>query len=393
MRTVGDEELWTFRDVARSKLVAMARDHLRRQGPIAGSLEALGSDLNCLCDPAVFTIGFARRFATYKRVDLLLHDPARLERILCGPNSRAQLILAGKAHPADASGKSMIKEWTDFIARCNVRPHVIFLVDYDMDLAEHLVHGVDLWLNTPRRPWEASGTSGMKILVNGGLNLSELDGWWAEAYAPEVGWALGDGLEHGDDPAVDAAEAERLYDLLENEIIPEFYDRDAEGVPQRWIARVRESMSRLTPQFSTNRMMEDYLVRYYLPGAVAYRERVGRDAAALLAWREALDARWNELSFVDYAVEPGDTDGEGTHLFRVGISAGRVPTDAFHVEVYAEPGESHVLQRDGGDAHGVFRYTGSVPARRPAVDYTPRIVPWHPGARVPLECDHILWYG
>ena len=152
MRDVGDEELWTFRDRVRSNLIAMSRDHLRRQGPIAGSLGTLGSDISCLCDPSVFTIGFARRFATYKRLDLLLHDPARLERILCGPNSRIQLILAGKAHPADTTGKAMIKKWTDFIARSNVRPHVIFLVDYDMDLAEHLVHGVDLWLNTPSAP-------------------------------------------------------------------------------------------------------------------------------------------------------------------------------------------------------------------------------------------------
>jgi len=392
MRSVGDEELWAFRDVARGKLVTMARDHLRRQGPISGSLGALRSDLNCLCDPTVFTIGFARRFATYKRVDLLLHDPARLERILCDPNGRTQLILAGKAHPADTTGKAMIKKWTDFIARSNVRPQVIFLVDYDMDLAEHLVHGIDLWLNTPRRPWEASGTSGMKVLANGGLNLSELDGWWAEAYAPDVGWALGDGLEHHDDAATDAEEAERLYDLLENEIIPEFYDRDAEGIPRRWVARVRESMARLTPRFSTNRMVQDYLVQYYLPGAMAYRGRDGRGAAGLLAWRKTLDARWDELSFVDYAVETGDGPGEQTHLLRARISAGRVPTTAFRVEVYAEPGEVHVLERDGGDAHGVFSYTATIPAHRPAGDYTPRIVPFRPGARVPLECDHILWY-
>ncbi len=392
MRDVGDEELWTFRDRVRSNLVAMSRDHLRRQGPIAGSLGALGSDLSCLCDPSVFTVGFARRFATYKRVDLLLHDPARLERILCSPNSRIQLILAGKAHPADTTGKAMIKKWTDFIARSNVRPHVIFLVDYDMDLAEHLVHGVDLWLNTPRRPWEASGTSGMKVLVNGGLNLSELDGWWAEAYAPEIGWALGDGLEHDHDPAVDAAEAERLYDLLENEIIPEFYDRDADGIPRRWIARVRESMARLTPEFSTNRMIEDYLVRYYLPGAVAYRERAGRGASGLLAWREMLEARWSELSFVDYAVETVDGPGGQIHLFEVKVSAGRVPAGAFRVEMYAGPDDIHVLERIGGDARGVFSYTASVAGHRRAGEYTPRIVPWHPSARVPLECDRILWY-
>jgi glycogen phosphorylase len=388
VRGVGDEELWELREAARRKVVSMARDHLRRQGPIAGSLEASGSDLQCLCDPSVFTMGFARRFATYKRVDLLLHDPARLERILCGPGSRAQLILAGKAHPADVEGKRVIKEWTDFIARCNVRPHVIFLVDYDMDLAEHLVHGVDLWINTPRRPWEASGTSGMKVLVNGGLNLSEIDGWWAEAYDPEVGWALGDGLEHDSDPAIDAAEAERLYDLLEYEIIPEYYDRDALGIPRKWVGRVRESMARLTPEFSANRMIEDYLTRYYLPGAVAYRERVGRHAARLLAWREALDARWGDLDFVDYSVQTAD----GEHTFRVKLSAGRVPADGFRVEMYAEPGEVRALTRESGDAHGVFTFSATVSAERPATDYTPRAVPWFRGAQVPLECDYILWY-
>jgi starch phosphorylase len=261
-----------------------------------------------------------------------------------------------------------------------------------MDLAEHLVHGVDLWVNTPRRPWEASGTSGMKVLVNGGLNLSELDGWWAEAYRPEVGWALGDGLEHDEDPAWDAAEAEQLYDLLESQIIPQFYERDENGIPRRWLARVRESMATLTPEFSTNRMMVDYLDKYYLSGAVAYRERAGHDAAELMTWRETLDARWRELRFVEYSVETAQgTDGE-TWLFTVRISAGRVPHDAFRVQMYAEPSEVHTLQRDGGDPHGIFTYTGSIPARRSASDYTPRIVPWHRAAMVPLECDHILWY-
>ena len=288
----------------------------------------------------------------------------------------------------------MIKEWTDFIGRCNVRPHVIFLVDYDMDLAEHLVHGVDLWLNTPRRPWEASGTSGMKVLVNGGLNLSELDGWWAEAYAPEVGWALGDGLEHGDDPAVDAAEAERLYDLLENEIISEFYDRDAAGIPRRWVARVRESMARLTPEFSTNRMMRDYLVRYYLPGAVAYRSRAsGVVARSLRAWRDGLDAHWGDLAFVDASVDTVEDAQGRRHEFKVKVAVGRVPVGAFHVEIYAEPGEAHVLEPDGGDARGVFAYSTTIPAGRPAGDYTPRLVPWHADVQVPLECSHILWHS
>ena len=146
-------------------------------------------------------------------------------------------------------------------------------------LTEHLVQGVDVWLNTPRRPWEACGTSGMKVLVNGGINLSELDGWWAEAYTPEVGWALGDGQEHGDDPAWDAVEAEALYDLLEREVIPEFYTRDEQGIPTAWVARMRESMARLTPRFSTNRAVREYTEQYYLPAAAAYRERAADKGA------------------------------------------------------------------------------------------------------------------
>ena len=181
-----------------------------------------------LFDPNTLTLGFARRFATYKRPNLLLHDPERLLRLLTNPQRPVQLIIAGKAHPADQAGQALIQEWIHFIRQPEVRPHVIFLSDYDMLLTEHLVQGVDVWINTPRRPWEACGTSGMKVLVNGGINLSELDGWWAEAYTPEVGWALGDGQEHGDDPAWDAAEADALYDLLEREVIPEFYTRDAE---------------------------------------------------------------------------------------------------------------------------------------------------------------------
>ncbi len=405
IRQASDEELWEFRDANRRKLITVAREHVERQGPVAGSLETLTSDITCLCDPAVLTLGFARRFTSYKRVNLLLHDPDRLERMLCAPESKVQLVLSGKAHPADTAGKAMIRQWTEFIRRCNVRPHVIFLVDYDMGIAEHLVHGADVWINTPRRPWEASGTSGMKVLANGGLNLSELDGWWAEAYAPDVGWALGDGLEHDSDPAWDAIEAERLYDLLENEIIPEFYDRDEQGIPRRWIARVRESMARLAPEYSTNRMMKDYLERYYLPGAAAYRERTGARslpaglAAALPgetasgqaaaepsetasglaaaepsetashkatveapapavqglavntvavdieAWRTLLDRHWSEIAFLDYSVETVAGPKGQTHSFRVEVALGNIPPGAVSVELYAEPVEGDVPER------------------------------------------------
>ena len=331
-----DEELWAFRDANRRKLIAMAREHVSRQGPIAGSLEASArtsaASATRPCSPWASpaasppTSGWTSCSTT----------PTAWSASSAAPTARCSSSSPARPIPPTPAGKAMIRQWTDFIARCNVRPHVIFLVDYDMDIAEHLVHGVDLWINTPRRPWEASGTSGMKVLVNGGLNLSELDGWWAEAYAPEVGWALGDGLEHDADPAVDAAEAERLYDLLENEIIPEFYDRDEQGIPRRWIARVRESMARLTPQFSTNRMMEDYLDRYYLPGAVAYRERAGRrrrPGAAAPGARHSTPAG-TSWRFVDYSVEPARrrdaAETAHVHLFRVKMSsrpgaAGRVP--------------------------------------------------------------------
>ncbi len=404
IREISDEELWSFRDTNRRKLVAVARGHVQRQGSIAGSLVSLGDDLSCLCDPGVLTLGFARRFATYKRPNLLLHDPDRLQRLLCGDGSRVQLVLSGKAHPADSAGKAMIKEWTDFIAQCTVRPHVIFLVDYDMGLAEHLVHGADVWINTPRRPWEASGTSGMKVLVNGGLNLSELDGWWAEAFSPHVGWAIGDGNEHGDDPGWDAAEAEQIYDLLENHIVPEFYDRGADGIPRRWVARVRESMAGLTPRFSTNRMMREYLEHYYLPGASTYRARLDpKRLRALNEWRDSVEEHWDDISFASFAMVTEETPSGKHYKASVEVGLGAVPTDAVRVELYAEPladgrPERHVLAPEHTTAlakkpsDGPVTYQCTLPADRPGSDYTPRVIPWHQDALVPLEVSHILWH-
>ncbi|MGA8184606.1 MAG: alpha-glucan family phosphorylase, partial [Terriglobia bacterium] len=237
IRRVPDARLWQFRTAASKSLVEYARERLSLDLAAAGAPAAEVEAAKHLFDPNALTLGFARRFATYKRPNLLLHDPQRLLRLLTNPQRPVQLIIAGKAHPADQAGQALIREWMQFIRRPEVRPHAIFLSDYDMLLTEHLVQGVDVWINTPRRPWEASGTSGMKVLVNGGINLSELDGWWAEAYTPEVGWALGDGREHGDDPAWDAAEAVALYDLLEREVVPEFYTREENGIPAAWVGR------------------------------------------------------------------------------------------------------------------------------------------------------------
>jgi len=309
-----------------------------------------------------------------------------------------QLVLAGKAHPQDTAGQEMIRQWIEFARRPEVRSRVVFLSDYDVLMAEHLVQGVDVWVNTPRRPWEASGTSGMKVLVNGGLNLSELDGWWAEAYSPEVGWAIGDGREHGDDPSWDASEAETLYAVLEREVIPEFYARDERGIPRRWVARMRESMARLTPAFSTNRAVRQYTDEHYISAAAALRQRTenrGSLGADLVAWQADLARQWSALRFGSATVQK---QGE-RYLFEVQVFLDDIDPDAVRVELYAEgqKGAAPVTQpmtraeRPVGAAKG-FKYTATVPNTRPAADYTPRLVPEHVGAFVPLEASFILWH-
>jgi starch phosphorylase len=397
MRRVSDTTLWQFRTAASRAFVDYVRERLSLQLAASGASPEAVDAAQHLFDCNTLTLGFARRFATYKRPNLLLHDPERLLRLLTHPQRPVQLVIAGKAHPADQTGQALIQEWTHFIRQPEVRPHVIFLGDYDMNLTEHMVQGVDVWLNTPRRPWEACGTSGMKVLVNGGINLSELDGWWAEAYTPEVGWALGDGQEHDSDPAWDAAEAEALYDLLEREVIPEFYSRDEQGVPTAWVARMRESMARLTPRFSTNRAVCEYTEQYYLPAAAAYRERAADNGAigvALVDWRRALDQKWAALRFGEVKVK---TDG-GQHVFETQVYLDELDPEMVRVELYANgvDGAQSVrveMQRVRqlvGATYG-YAYRVEVPATRPVTDYTARVVPHRDDVTVPLEDAHILW--
>jgi starch phosphorylase len=394
---VSDARLWQFRTDASKSLVEYARERLSRELAAGGASPEEVEVARHLFDPNALTLGFARRFATYKRPNLLLHDPPRLLRLLSNSERPVQLIIAGKAHPADEAGQALIREWTHFIRVSGARQHAILLGDYDMLLSEHLVQGVDVWINTPRRPWEASGTSGMKVLVNGGINLSELDGWWAEAYTPEVGWALGDGQEHHDDPAWDDAEAGQLYDLLEREVIPEFYARDGQSIPTAWVARMRNSMAALTPRFSAGRTVREYTELHYLPGAATYRERAADKGAMgkqMADWRHAMEKEWHALRFGEMKVE---TNG-AQHVFEVQVYFNELDPDAARVELYADGvnGEGPVrqeMERDGqlaGPARGcVFR--ARVPAIRPATDYTARVIPRYPGVSVPLEAARILW--
>jgi glycogen phosphorylase len=398
MNSVSDENLWELRRKGSQSIVGFVRRQLAQQRLQQGASREQISEAQSVFDPQCLTLGFARRFATYKRPNLLLHDPERLARILTNRRHPVQLVVAGKAHPQDYDGQAMIKQWNDFIARPDVSKSVAFLADYDLDLTSHLVQGVDVWLNTPRRPWEASGTSGMKVLVNGGLNLSELDGWWAEAYSPEVGWAIGDGQEHGDDANWDSHEANTLYDLLETDVIPAFYNRDQLGIPPRWLKMMRASMVQLTPRFSSNRAVREYTEKYYLPAATAYRCRT--ESKSLLGieltnWSKSIAQKWSNVRFGPVTIREKDTE----HVFEVWVSLGKLDPGDVEVQLYAEPPADGAVFRQKmslvkppqGSEGDSLLYRASVPATRPASDYTPRVIPFHPNVSVPLEAAQILW--
>lgn len=391
------ERLWKMRNEARKSLV----DFIRKRLPLnLAASGASGEEIEAakhLFNPATLTLGFARRFATYKRPTLLLYNKERLLRILTHPTMPVQIVVAGKAHPADEAGQAMIKEWVEFSKIPEARPHIVFLSDYDVFLTEQLVQGVDVWLNNPRRPWEACGTSGMKALVNGVLNCSELDGWWDEAYDPGVGWALGDGKEHGDSAEWDAIDAEQLYNLLENEIVPEFYQRSEEGIPLSWTAKMRRSMGELAPRFSTNRAVKEYTEQYYLPLAAAYKKRSAANGEAgvqLTRQQEALHENWQKIAFGPVQVKKTETG----YVFHVQIFIEPVIKNNVKPELYANGLNGAAAERitmepveAGNDEQQGLTYQAQVQTSRSENDYTIRILPNYEGMAVPLEDNRILW--
>jgi starch phosphorylase len=397
IRKVSDERLWQFRCAGRKSLVDYTRDQLFKQLTAAGDSAEAVEMAKQIFDPHILTLGFARRFATYKRPNLLLYDPERLLRLLSNSKHPVQLIIAGKAHPQDEAGQALIQQWVKFIRQPQSRAHVAFLSDDDMYLTQRLVEGVDVWINTPRRPWEACGTSGMKVLVNGGINLSELDGWWAEAYSPELGWALGDGQEHGDDADWDTKEAEALYCLLEQEVVPQFYQRDEHAIPLAWVARMRESMARLTPQYSSNRAVREYTEQHYIRAAKAYLWRsannseIGRD---ITNWKRSVEEHWGALNFGQLRVETRGHD----HVFEVDVCLGGFDVDTARVQLFANGingGDCECIEMNIGqllsNKPNCYTYYATTSGERPAQDYTPRIIPQRPGVAIPLECARIHW--
>jgi starch phosphorylase len=397
IETIADEALWALRGRARATLVGVVRQRLAAQLSGRGHPPEVVALADTVLDPNLLTLGFARRFTAYKRPDLLLTDRDRLARLLCDEARPVQLVLAGKAHPDDAAGKQMIQEWVEFAQDPRFRHRVVFLEDYDISLAQELVQGVDVWINTPRRPWEACGTSGMKVVVNGGLNLSTLDGWWEEAYRPELGWAIGDGDQHSDQDEQDRHEADELYALLEQAVVPAFCERDTTGVPRAWVARIRRSMVDLTLQFSASRMMRDYLDKAYLPAARALRERVADGAAgakAMAAWDRTMRRDWPNLHIGDSTfTRQNDGWDVSVPIYLGAISVRDVRIEAYARSTNGNGSDIVPLAHDraiAGTTSG-YLYLGRIPGTRVPEDYTVRIVPSHPSVRVPTEMSLIHW--
>lgn len=404
--SIPDEELWATHERRRERLVAFSRQRLVRQMEQRG---ASGRDIERargVLDTRTLTIGFARRFATYKRAILLFSDPERLKSILLNPERPVQIIFAGKAHPKDNEGKEVMKRVVSFCQTEELRRHLLFLEDYDLVVARYLVQGVDVWLNTPRRPMEASGTSGMKVLPNGGLNLSIPDGWWAEAYQPEVGWTIGKGEEYEDLAYQDSVESNAAYELLEKDIVPLFYSRAVDGLPRAWIARMKKSMRLLTPVFSTNRMIWEYAERYYLP-ASRHFARLAADnmakARAVAAWLARVRAAWPEVRVesVESVGPEAQCEGQGFDV-RAVVHLGKLTPQDVTVEVYFGPldrdreitsAASAAMTVDEKQAGGKVRFQGTIPCERSGrIGYSVRVRPSHPDAPNLMATNLMTWW-
>lgn len=401
---IPDEEIWRVHVRQRERLVAYVRACLeaqltrRRAAPRERELarEALRSD--------ALTIGFARRFATYKRATLLLREVDRLKALLLDDRRPVQVIFAGKAHPRDDAGKEFIREIVRFAQQEGLQHRLVFVEDYDLGKAQVLVQGADVWLNTPRRPLEASGTSGMKALVNGALNLSVLDGWWAEGYEERVGWAIGTGEEFQDFEYQDRVEAQALCSVLEQEVVPLFYERGADGLPRNWIAMMKASIRKLAPRFSTMRMVKDYTERFYVPAAEHYHRLCanGYEAARALAeWKARVRAAWSDVTVVGVSNTGLEDVTLGCALpLEARVRLGRLSPADVRVEVYHGP-----LGPDGGLERGeavrlewvaaeneVHVYRGTVPCQVSGLHgYAVRVLPDHDGVLVPNELPLITW--
>ena len=344
---IPDSELWRSHERRREHLVAFTRDRLRTQFDRRGLNAAEKARIDEILDPEALTIGFARRFATYKRATLLFRNQERLIKLLTDRDRPLQFIFAGKSHPRDDGGKRFIQDIIRFCKREDVRTRMVFIEDYDMNVARYLVQGVDVWLNTPRRPMEASGTSGMKGPINGCINLSILDGWWVECYQdnPKSGWAIGSEVEYNNDEYQDHMDSESLFELLEKEVIPEFYERGADNLPRKWIARMKESMKSVCSMFNTSRQVQQYTEMFYMPAnelCVKLLTDHGQGAKDLAKWKDRVSDDWGKVWIFDVKSNSDEPMRAGSTLeVEAHMSLGPLRPDEVTVELYHGPLDSN----------------------------------------------------
>jgi len=402
---IPDEELWRTHERRRERLVAFARRRLRLQLSHRGASPAELALADEVLDPEALTIGFARRFATYKRGTLLFQDMERFLRIIANKDRPVQIIFAGKAHPRDAQGKELIRKLVHAIRKEDFRRRVVFLENYDIHVARTMVQGVDVWLNTPRRGMEASGTSGMKVLANGGLNLSILDGWWCEGFSHDTGWAIGRGESYEDEEYQDAVESRALYDLLEKEVVPCFYQRGSDRLPRNWLRLMKGSMQKLTGHFSNNRMVAEYCQGFYLPSLRRYDGFIENDlqrAKALADWKDSMHDRWGEVQIGK--VEPMTHDKllvGGKLEVRCQVRLGSIDPHDVSVELYQGPvdaegqihsGDAVAMQPKGDVRDGWYVFTGEIPCRYSGqCGFALRVIAAHPDLVDKYDSGLIRW--
>lgn len=403
---IASTELWRTHERRRERLVSFTRRRLRDQLKQRGASQSAVEMANDVLEPEALTIAFARRFATYKRATLLFRDPDRLARILNNPERPVQVIFAGKAHPRDDAGKGLIKQIIDIARQERFRHRIVFLEDYDTAVARSLLQGADVWLNTPIRLQEASGTSGMKASANGVLNLSILDGWWDEAYTPEVGWAIGRREVYADTNYQDQVEAEALYGLLEQEVVPLFYDRHRDGLPRKWIDRMKKSIRHLCRYFTTHRMVGEYTERYYLPAAAYYQRMIQGTwppAKALAAWKAQLSMKWPHVRVVSTSAD---------HLSEVPVGAdfcveaevylGELRPNDVTVELFLGSVDANGEMKEGRrivmgleksirNGSGVYKARTAISSGSGLYGYTVRVLPHHPDLVDPFRSGLITW--
>ncbi len=404
MDRISDEELWRTHERRRERLVVLARDRLKKSMKRLGVSDVAMRRADDALSPYALTVSFARRFATYKRGNLLLRDPDRLIRLVSDSNRPVQFVFAGKAHPHDLPGKEIIKELVHFSRKDEVRSRIIFLEDYDMTMSRYLTAGSDVWLNTPRRPLEASGTSGMKAGINGVLNCSVLDGWWAEGYRPEIGWAIGSGEEYKDEALQDQIESEALYDLLEREIVPMFYQRGRDGLPRDWIKRMKASIKAIGQEFSTHRMLKEYSECFYLPALENWRrlDKAGyasaKDVAAYLAKARAA---WPQIAVSDLRTDAkpvmvlGDPVTVSAKVDLGGLEPGEACVQLYtgSLSSQGEIIDAELEEMSAGAKKGkLWEYGVTVPCRHTGqIGYAVRVLPRHDALVSPYVPGLVRW--